>query len=446
MQRGAKIMLLRILKSIVHRLFQLLFSLEYQGLEHVPARGAVILAGNHPSYLDPVLVSLAIPRTIRFMAWDALFKVPVVGSIIRAVGAFPVDLRKGHGEAAFQEAWKVLQAGEALGIFPEGQRSERGPMGELRTGVARLAVETGAPIIPITIGGAFRAWPKWRLLPKPAKIIVRFHAPMVLAEADRSTRRSDKTYHREVMQEVAGRINRSLVPALGRDVLYERWYRQPPSNIRSYEWGPLITASIALTIVLLRGGGRESWAAVTLPSLGYYLYLIADLTLIRPSRMAKWLRNSMPVWLILIWHRPLTGALSLPNGERNDWLILTVLAAFFAFFYEDYFTVQKFVRGLVVSYYFSLALLLKWPHGLGTFATVLFFLTVFAIWHKVIQRWAIALIALMVMTTGLALSHLPVMPVLPFLGLGIAANGYLGFLVSMAYDIRRAGSLAEEER
>ncbi len=439
-------MLLRILKAIVHRLFQLLFSLEYQGLEHVPAQGSVILAGNHPSYLDPVLVSLAIPRKIRFMAWDALFKVPVLGTMIRGVGAFPVDLRKGKGEAAFQEALKVLQAGETLGIFPEGQRSERGPMGELRTGVARLAVETGAPIVPITIGGAFRAWPKWRLFPKPAKIIVRFHAPMVLAEADRSLRRNDKTYHQEVMQEVAGRINRSLVPALGRDALYERWYRQPPPNIRSYEWGPLITASIALAIILLRGRWQKNWIAITIPTLGYYLYLLADLMMIKPSRMAKWLRNSMPVWLILIWHRPLTGALSLPFGERNDWLVLTVLAVFFAFFYEDYFTVQKFVRGLVVTYYFSLALLLKWPQGLGTFAAILFFLAVFAMWHRVIQRWSITLVSITAMTLGLVFSQSSLIPILPFLGLGMAANAYLGLLVSMAYDIRRAGSLEAEER
>ena len=185
-------MLLRLLKSIGWPLFRVLFAVEFHGVENVPERGAVIIAGNHPSYLDPVLVMLPVKRKIRFMAWDALFKVPVLGQLIRAMGSFPVDIRKGKGESAFREAVKVLDSGDALGIFPEGQRSEQGPMGELRTGVARLAIETGAAIVPVTIGGAYRAWPKWKLLPKPAKIIVRYHEPIQLQEADRTARRDDK--------------------------------------------------------------------------------------------------------------------------------------------------------------------------------------------------------------------------------------------------------------
>ena len=178
-------------KRIVWWLFRVLFSLEYSGIENVPARGAAIVAGNHPSYLDPVLLGLPIDRPIRFMAWDALFRIPLIGQLIRALGAFPVDITRGKGEKAYKEALRILEEGEVLGIFPEGQRSESGVMGEVRMGAARLAIESGAPIIPVTIGGASRAWPKWRLLPRPAKLIVRFHPPITLDETARQTRRGD---------------------------------------------------------------------------------------------------------------------------------------------------------------------------------------------------------------------------------------------------------------
>src|SRR5689334_11448999 len=184
--------MLFLIKLLGRPLFRILFSVEYHGLENVPDSGPVILAGNHPSYLDPILIMLPVQRVIRFMAWDALFRVPLLGRIIKAMGAFPVDIRRGKGEAAYREALRVLASGAALGIFPEGQRSERGPMDELRTGTARLAIETGAPIVPITIGGASRAWPKHRLLPKPAKIVVRYHKPIHPDEFRQSTRLDDR--------------------------------------------------------------------------------------------------------------------------------------------------------------------------------------------------------------------------------------------------------------
>lgn len=435
-------MLLRLLKSIGWPLFRVLFAVEYHGVENVPERGAVIIAGNHPSYLDPVLVLLPVKRRIRFMAWDALFKVPVLGQLIRAFGSFPVDIRKGKGESAFREAVKVLDSGDALGIFPEGQRSEQGPMGELRTGVARLAIETGAAIVPVTIGGAYRAWPKWKLLPKPAKIIVRYHEPIQIAETDRIARRDDKEFHQEVMSQVAESINRSLTPNLRVHDAYERWYSQPPSNIRSYEWAPLIAVIVTLLVSLSRNTIRETWLGVWLPAVGYYLYLAADLALIKPGRFVKWVRNTMPVWLILIWHYLLCRALAVPSGERNEWLVAAALAALFPFFYEHYFTLQKFVRGLVASYYFSMVLMLFWPHGLGTLMTVLGFVAIFALWFEVIYGWWIAAVMLAVIGVAIWQSELPGAPLLAYAALAVAMIAYLQTFVSFAYDIRRAGDVS----
>ncbi len=439
-------MLLSIIKFIAYPLFRVLFSVEHEGVENVPEDGAVIIAGNHPSYLDGLLVGLPIERPIRFMAWDALFKVPLLGALIKAMGAFPVDIRKGRGEAAFREALRVLSRGDALGIFPEGQRSEQAAMGDLRTGVARLAIETGAPIVPVTIGGAMRAWPKWKLLPKSAKIIVRYHKPIRLSEEERAANRDNREFHQQVMSRVAASINRSLIPSIrGADTL-ERWYQQPPSHVRSYEWAPLIATLIATLVASRRGTLGSHWLGIVLPPAIYYLYLMADLTLIKPTRLVKYLRNSMPIWLILVWHYPLTRALSVPAGERNDLLLAAALAAFFPFFYEDYYSLQKFVRGVVASYYFSLAISLALPHSLGTLVAVLCFITIFVLWYRVIYGKLIAAVMIVSVASAVGLSGAPRAPLWVYVALSFATIVYLQTFVTIAYDIRKAGNVSTPPR
>jgi 1-acyl-sn-glycerol-3-phosphate acyltransferase len=431
-----------LLKLIGRPLLRLLFSVEYYGMENIPREGSVILAGNHPSYLDPVLVGLPVERTIYFMAWDALFKVPLLGWLIRKLGAFPVDIRKGKGESAYREAVRVLKEGLALGIFPEGQRSDQGPMGELRTGVARMAIETGAPIVPITIGGASRAWPKWKLLPKPAKIVVRYHAPIVISEEERAQRGDDREFHREIMQRVAESINRSLSAALREDASIEKWYTRPPSHIRSYEWSPLIAALVASIITLARSTFLEHALRLWIAPAIYFLYLMADLALIKPSRLAKWARNSMPIWLILAWHYLLTRAIEVPAGEMNPLLAGAVLAAFFPFFYENYFTLQKFVRGLVASYYFSLALMLGWPHPLGTFISVASFVIVFSLRERTVYYPATVTVMIAAIGVAIYFTHSASRELIFFAALGALVLGYLQTFVGAAYDIRRAGNVS----
>jgi 1-acyl-sn-glycerol-3-phosphate acyltransferase len=427
-------------------IFKILFAVEYHGLENIPKNGPVILAGNHPSYLDPLLVALPVKRVIRYMAWDALFKIPLLGWLIKALGAFPVDIRRGKGESAFREARKVLLNGDVLGIFPEGQRSEQGPMGELRTGSARLAIDTGAAIVPITIGGASRAWPKWKLLPKPAKIIVRYHKPICLSDNDREVHRDDREFHQKIMGEMAKSINRSLTPALRGDASYERWYKQPPSNIRIYEWVPLIAALVATFITFLRGTLTANLHHLWVPALVYYLYMAADLQFIRPSRESKWLRNSMPIWLVVFWHNGLTTALNVPQGEKNLLLLSVTIAAFFVFFWEDYFTLQKFVRGLVLVYYLSIALLLQWPQSLGLFVAIGAFILGFSLWFRTIYYWAT--IAVLMIAMGLALiSTGKIHPILlTYAALGVVAIAYLQSFIHAAYDIRKAGSIKVNEK
>lgn len=435
-------MLFSIIKFIAHPLFRVLFSVEHHGAENVPEDGAVIIAGNHPSYLDPILVGLPIKRVIRFMAWDALFKVPLLGQVIKAMGAFPVDIRKGRGEAAYLEARRVLSQGEALGIFPEGQRSEQAAMGELRTGVARLAIETGAAIVPVTIGGATRAWPKWKLLPRSARIIVRYHEPIRLSEQEREANRDNREFQRQVMERVAASINRSLVPSIRGAESLDRWYHQPPSHIRSYEWAPLIATIVAVIVASVRETLHTDWLNIILPPALYYAYIMADLTLIKPSRLAKWLRNSAPIWLILIWHYSLTLSLLAPTGDWNALLLTATLAGFFPFFYEDYYSLQKFVRGIVVSYYVSLAISLMLPHGLGTLVAVLGFIAIFALWYEPPYRKLIVAVMLVSIASAVSLSGEPSLPLLIYAALSLLTIVYLESFVTIAYDIRKAGNVS----
>jgi 1-acyl-sn-glycerol-3-phosphate acyltransferase len=436
------VMLFSFLRLIAYPLFRVLFSVEHYGTGNVPEAGPVILAGNHPSYLDPVLVGLGIRRPIRFMAWDALFRVPLLGQLIRAGGAFPVDIRKGKGESAFREALKVLKAGEPLGIFPEGQRSEQAAMGELRTGVARLAIESGAPIVPVTIGGASRAWPKWRFLPKSAHIIVRYQEPIRLDPAEAAARRDDREYHREIMERVAAGINKSLRPAIRGAESIEQWYREPPSHVRSYEWGPLIALVIAGMVALSRGRFERTMGPVAVIAAAYYLYLILDLTLIKPGRLTKWIRNSMPIWLIPLWHLYLVNATGVPMGDQNALLYGATAAAFFPFFYEDYFSLQKFVRGVVAGYYFSMLLQLWLPQALGTLVTVLGMIAIFVFWYEVIYRSWIAAVMLLAIGAAVWRSGAAMLPLLPYAALSFGVILYLECFISIAYDIRRAGNVS----
>jgi 1-acyl-sn-glycerol-3-phosphate acyltransferase len=435
-------MLFSIAKLIIYSLFRVLFTVEHHGVENVPEEGAVIIAGNHPSYLDPVLVGLPIRRKIRFMAWDALFRIPLLGQVIRAMGAFPVDIRKGRGESAYHQARRVLESGEVLGIFPEGQRSDQAAMGDLRAGVARLAIETGAPIVPVTIGGAMRAWPKWKLLPRSAKIVVRYHEPIRLSEEDRAANRDNREFQRQVTERVATSVNRSLLPSIRGAESLERWYHQPPSHVRSYEWAPAIATLAAIIVAWRRGTPGAQWMNVILAPAIYYAYIMADLALIKPNRLAKWLRNSAPIWLILAWHYPLTRATIAPAGEWNGLLVAAALAAFFPFFYEDYYRLQKFVRGVVVSYYFSLAVSLALPHGLGTMAAVLGFIAIFALWQKVIYWKLIAAVALAAVALAAGLSEEPRTPLLVYAALPFLTIVYLQTFITIAYDIRKAGNVS----
>jgi len=139
--------------------------------------GGLLIASNHQSFYDPVLIGMALPRQVCYLARKSLFDVPVFGAAIRAVGARPV--RRGAVDAeAVRTVIRLLRAGEALLMFPEGTRTRDGDFGRFSPGAAALAIRCGVPVLAVCIEGAFRSWPRTRPAPKASPIAVAFGKPM----------------------------------------------------------------------------------------------------------------------------------------------------------------------------------------------------------------------------------------------------------------------------
>ena len=127
-----------------------------EGASHIPRTGAYIIAANHVNWKDPPWLEFALARAIRYMGKRELFEVPLIGFALRGVGAFPV--RRGEADrGALQLALAVLSAGQPLGFFPEGHRSESGQLIRGRPGIAYVAQHSDAPIVPIGVIGTKRA-------------------------------------------------------------------------------------------------------------------------------------------------------------------------------------------------------------------------------------------------------------------------------------------------
>jgi len=138
---------------------RLIFRIKIHGRENCPNEGAVIVAINHKSFWDAVLIAGFMPRQLTFMAKKELFDVPLLGAIIQWAGAFPVA--RGTGDiGAIKAALSALKAGKALGIFPEGTRIKGNQPHSAKAGVAFIAEKTGAPILPVAIRGGYRIFSK----------------------------------------------------------------------------------------------------------------------------------------------------------------------------------------------------------------------------------------------------------------------------------------------
>ena len=155
-------------------------------IEAVPRTGPVIVAANHASNLDPLVIAASLlPRLGRRLQWlgkRELFDWPVVGWMARNGGVHAVDRSTADVEA-YRLAKRILDEGHALFVFPEGTRSPDGTLQEARDGAAVLALRTGSPLVPVGIAGSYDRWPRGRKLPRPGgHVTVRVGTPFRLAE------------------------------------------------------------------------------------------------------------------------------------------------------------------------------------------------------------------------------------------------------------------------
>ena len=158
------------LRAVIKPAILLYFRLRRLGREHIPS-GGVILAANHRSFLDPFAIGCCNPRPIYFVAKQELFRNPLLGWILNCMGAFPVRRGESDNESV-KTSLALLERGQAVVIFPEGTRIPAGSLAKPKRGVGRLALQSGAPVVPIAISGSEHARDGWKI--KPVRVHVRF--------------------------------------------------------------------------------------------------------------------------------------------------------------------------------------------------------------------------------------------------------------------------------
>lgn len=165
-------------------LLRLMFRPWTRGVENIPAEGGAILASNHMAVIDSFVLPLVLDRKVQFLGKSDYFtgtgvKGRLTAGFMRGVGTIPVDRSGGKAsEAALNTGLRVLTDGDLFGIYPEGTRSPDGRLHRGKTGVARLALESGAPVIPVAMVGTREAQPIGKVVPRPLRIGVVVGEPM----------------------------------------------------------------------------------------------------------------------------------------------------------------------------------------------------------------------------------------------------------------------------
>jgi 1-acyl-sn-glycerol-3-phosphate acyltransferase len=195
------------LRAFLTPFLMILFRPKVKGLRNVPATGPLIIASNHLSFSDSIFMPLVVPRKVTFLAKSEYFTSPGPKGLLKkltfiALGQVPVDRSGGRrSEAAIITGLQVLSEGKCLGIYPEGTRSPDGRLYKGRTGIARLAIESGAPIIPVAMFNTEKIQPTGKVIPNIQRVGMTFGEPMYF-DGDST----DLAYLREVTDQIMSRI------------------------------------------------------------------------------------------------------------------------------------------------------------------------------------------------------------------------------------------------
>jgi 1-acyl-sn-glycerol-3-phosphate acyltransferase len=161
-----------------------IFRPKVTGLRYVPSNGPVIIASNHLSFSDSIFMPLVVSRKVTFLAKSEYFTAPGIKGLIKkltfiALGQVPIDRSGGkRSEAALLTGLRLLSENHCLGIYPEGTRSPDGRLYKGRTGIARMAIESGAPVVPVAMFNTAEIQPTGQIIPKVRRVEMVFGEPM----------------------------------------------------------------------------------------------------------------------------------------------------------------------------------------------------------------------------------------------------------------------------
>jgi 1-acyl-sn-glycerol-3-phosphate acyltransferase len=175
LHKGVNPVFYRVVRAVFVPFFLVYFRMQRVGREHLPRSGPLLLASNHRSFLDPFVIGTLVKRPVYYMAKRELFEKRWQAWALNALGAFPVDRGAGDQDA-MATARAILARGDCVVVFPEGTRTRPGPLGEPRRGIGRLALETGAPVVPVAVIGSDQVRRGWRI--RPRKVRLRVGAPL----------------------------------------------------------------------------------------------------------------------------------------------------------------------------------------------------------------------------------------------------------------------------
>ncbi len=195
-------------RYFVFGISKMLWRIEYHNKENIPKNlnSGLLIVANHQTYFDPFWICAPMRRKFRFMAWDKAFDWFFVGWLIRYLGSFPVDTKRGTTKSILRESLGALSDGATLVVFPEGARTfPDGNLLEFKTGAIRIAMEANVPILPVTVRGANRVWSQTMKYPHFQKVEIFYHPIFEVS----------KPVNKEEMREHLEKLTAQLVEIIG---------------------------------------------------------------------------------------------------------------------------------------------------------------------------------------------------------------------------------------
>lgn len=289
-----------LVKASLGNLFLLLFNYKAEGIENIPKKGKVILAGNHTGHLDPFIVQMAVKRNLWFVTGPAAFKMPVIRHLLKYFNVLPLTF--GKGLEALENAKNKLDAGEAVIIFPEGKFTPDGELCKFNRGAGLMAKASNAPIVPFAVKGGFETWGQTRKLPKLFNtIVIQFGQPITDLDRD----------EKEIVRDLKTRVN-FMKHSLERRAFY-KIKGSLHNNFLDLmqERGDIYGQVKALSLKTQNGYEELNYIEISRRSKKFANYLIETVKVQRGDRIAI-LSESRPEFSIGMFASIQTGAVTVP--------------------------------------------------------------------------------------------------------------------------------------